>query len=382
MVTRHSILINVALVAFPILWTGGLVWSLYRGPANGVVDFRNRYEGGFIEDFRGDRHAISQGWRWTGRDSFIVLRNMPRGEELELEVRLRAPRRRPNARPAVRFSADGQTTHGDVGRRRITTYRFSAPIRSSTFTLGIHSETVRYPSGVRLGAIVHRVEFAAPPGAPIEPILLMALASLLLLLVGRVLGLELTFASPLSLAVSTGYVYLLSQDSVRYTAYPRQVVFLAATALLIALVLRRFFAGVRWFSESKKPWLAAALLGAVLLKVSGSLYPLFLSSDVVFQLNRLREVMGGNFFPTSVTQLEPPFLIPYPISLYLVSAPWAALGLDGVRVLQVITSLADVGIGLALAFLVTTFFSDPDAGLLGDVPPDVEFGVAAALWPA
>ena len=105
-------------------------------------------------------------------------------------------------------------------------------------------------------------------------------------------------------------------------------------------------------------------MSGLLLKLGGVFYPLFVSSDAVFQLRRLQDFMAGDWHLTSVTQHEPPFRIPYPVSLYLVSAPWVALGFDGVRVLQVVASVADVGVGLALAYIAGKLFERPDTAVL------------------
>ena len=82
------------------------------------------------------------------------------------------------------------------------------------------------------------------------------------------------------------------------------------------------------------------------------------------QANRLLNVLEGDFFTTSVTQHDPPFRIPYPVSLYVLAAPWAAAGLERVDVLKALTALFDVGIGVVLVFLARRFLGDIRTGLL------------------
>ena len=67
---------------------------------------------------------------------------------------------------------------------------------------------------------------------------------------------------------------------------------------------------------------------------------------------------------TPSTQHEPPFRIPYPVSLYVVTAPLAKLGLDRVSALEITTVFFDVLISALLAFLAWRFLDDRRAGLL------------------
>jgi hypothetical protein len=76
--------------------------------------------------------------------------------------------------------------------------------------------------------------------------------------------------------------------------------------------------------------------------------PVMIVSDVVFHANKLAAVAAGDFFPTSVTQHESVFRIPYAPALYALLSPFAKLGWD--RVLLVRWGAASAGIA-ASAFL-------------------------------
>ena len=67
-------------------------------------------------------------------------------------------------------------------------------------------------------------------------------------------------------------------------------------------------------------------------------YPLTITSDAHFQANRMLHFLEGDWHPESVTQHDPPFRIPYPVSLYAVSAPLAGLGLERASALIATTS--------------------------------------------
>jgi hypothetical protein len=58
-------------------------------------------------------------------------------------------------------------------------------------------------------------------------------------------------------------------------------------------------------------------------------------SDVVFHANKLRQVMGGDWFPVSVTQHAHPFRIPYGVSFYALLVPLARIGVDPVALVRV-----------------------------------------------
>ncbi len=354
------------LAALAPLWTGFLTWQAYTGAVEAVVDFEGRNDAGFIAGFYGNPHDRSPGSRWTRRDSYLLLENLPRGDAVRVEVRLRAPRPRGVTPPEIWFTADGKTAYRSYGRNRVATYRFTIPESHSCLRLGIHSEIYFHPRFGPLGVELYSVRITSLGNArpARKPIAWMMLASLVFLAAALAAGLGLAVASAFSFLVSTGFIYLLWHDSVRFQAYPQQVATLAFLACLLSIISSFSLRRITWLPDSVKPWLTIGLVSGLLLKLGGIFYPLFVSSDAVFQLHRLQEFMGGNWYPTSVTQHLPPFRIPYPISLYLVSAPWVAMGWDGVRVLQVLASLADVGVGLALAFMVGKLFKRPDAAVL------------------
>jgi len=88
------------------------------------------------------------------------------------------------------------------------------------------------------------------------------------------------------------------------------------------------------------------------------------SSDEDFHANRLSEVLGGNFHTTSVSQHDPPFRIPYPVSLYVVAAPLVKAGMGRVAAIQAVTAAADVLVGIVLVLLAGRFWNDRRAGIL------------------
>ena len=65
-----------------------------------------------------------------------------------------------------------------------------------------------------------------------------------------------------------------------------------------------------------------------------------------------------------MTQHQPPFSIPYPVSLYVVSAPLVGLGLERVTALTATTSAFDVLVSIVLILLGWRFHDDERGGVL------------------
>ena len=225
---------DALLVALAPLWAGFLTSQVYRYGSEPVVDFENRNDAGFIAGFVGNRHDRSNGSRWTSRDSYLLFENLPLASPSYVEVRLRAPRPAGVMPPDIWFTSNGETVYRTSGRDEMATYGFVIPERGSSLRLGIHSETFAYPGLGPLGVELHSLSLHSAEGArpARKPIAWMMLGSVLLLTAGRVAGLGLTLASSFSILFSSGFAYLLFQDSVRFQAYPQQVAALSGLGIL------------------------------------------------------------------------------------------------------------------------------------------------------
>jgi hypothetical protein len=360
------------LIVLPSAVVGVSTYAVYRGTTGGSIDFENGYEGGFIVGFHGSPYDLTPGYRWTTRNSYVRLENLPTPAELLVHVRLSAPRPAGKATP-VWFSANGQRVVAAVVGPGVTSHRFRVPLEERSVSLGIHAETYFVAGLGPVGVQVHGVDFRLSQvhSAPFRPVLWMAAAGLALVGGSLAAGRPVRQACCVSMVVSAGFVYLLAQDSVRFQNYSRDVLWITVGAVAICVGLRFLLDQWQWLPRQERAALSAILALGLLTNLTGIFHPLFLSSDAVFQANRLREVLAGNFFATSMTQHEPPFQIPYPVSLYLLAAPWVALGVDAVRTLQVLTVLFQLVTALAVAFLAARFWQDSRAALL-----------AAALYPA
>jgi hypothetical protein len=350
----------------PILVAG--VWTalIYQRPAEVTIDFEGAYEEPFISGFHGRERAGGRAFRWTTGESYIRLKNLPRGK-LDVEARLRVVRPSGSELPLVWFSANGVTVYRTRGRPGIDSYSFNFPSRSTAIRLGVHSDTFIAGGGRALGIQVLwlKVSSAERTGPAAGPIAWMVLASLVLLLSFRWVGLRLPYASLAAMGFTVAFIYLVLQGGMRFSDYPQQVAFTAVVALVATSILRFL---LRKESDPKRRTvlLAVAVMG-LLFKWGAVSYPLMVTSDEDFHGNRLSEALAGNFHTTSVSQHDPPFRIPYPVSLYVVAVPLVKAGVERVAAIQAVTAAADVLVGVVLVLLAGRFLNDQRAGILAAV---------------
>jgi hypothetical protein len=362
MVSRRSLIVAGAVVAFAF---AAASFRYSRGGAV-LIDFERGYEGAFVSGFHPRERADQKYFRWTDDASFVELRHLPVKGPIAVEARLRTIRPEGEALPSLSFTANGVTVHRAAALPGVVTYHFQFPSSSSRLRLGIESETFEAAGGRKLGVQVLGVRLKLPDELPSfeRPALLMSLAAMLLLAAGLASGLAFPFAVAAAIVLSVPLVYFLGLGPVRYSAYPRDVAYLALAAFLFAAALRALLNHLSWLHPSERS-VATALLALLLLMKMGMLsYPLTLSSDADFQANRMREFLQGNWHPTSVTQHEPPFRIPYPVALFAVAAPLAKAGVDLVPALEIVTGLSDVLVSGLLMFLGWRSLDDFRAGAL------------------
>ena len=365
MVSRRSLIVAAAVGAFAFAATS----LVYRRGGAVLIDFERGYEGAFVDGFHPRERAEGKYFRWTDDASYVELRHLPAKGMIAAEVRLRTIRPGGELLPSLAFTANGVTVHRAVALPGIVTYHFQFPSSSSHLRLGIESDTFEAAGGRKLGVQVLGVRLKLPDELPSfeEPALWMSLAAFLLLAAGLASGLSFPVAVLAAVALTVAFVYLLDFPGVRFSTYPRDVALVAASTLAAAALVRTALNRARWLHPSDRA-IATALLCLLLLVKMGALsYPLMLSSDADFQANRMRAFLWGNWYPTSVTQHEPPFRIPYPVALFAVAAPLAKAGVDLVAALEITTGLFDVLVSGLLMFVGWRCLDDFRAGALAAV---------------
>ena len=336
---------------------------VYRDAREVTIDFERGYEGAFVDGFHPRERAEGKFFRWTDDASFLVLEHLGEGT-LAVEVRLRTIRPEGAPLPELAFTANGVTAYRARAFPGVASYRFELPSTASRLRLGIESETFEASGGRRLGVQVLAVTVRAEGASWLGPALFLAAAAVLWFFTLSVAGLSQLLAAAGALGLDGLFVYFLGRGPVPFSSYPRQVVLLGAVAFVAAAGLRVAFGRLDWLHPRDRARVVAALVLLLVLKLGLVTYPLFLSSDADFQANRMSELLQGNWHPTSVTQHEPPFRIPYPVSLFVVAAPLAKLGLDRVSALEAVTAFFDVVVSGLLVILAWRFYDDLRAGLL------------------
>ena len=187
--------------------------------------------------------------------------------------------------------------------------------------------------GRRLGTRLERVAIVRQGPASLRPVLplLVAIAALAPFAGAWVSGLALTSALACGLLSATGFVALLWPAGVARSPYAAE---LAAWLWGAALLAAGF--GWLWRLRGRDHRAAAFVAALVALLVQGLVVtsPLLVGSDTVFHANKLAAVARGDLFPTSLTQHDPPFRIPYGVSFYAALAPLRLTGLDDVTLVR------------------------------------------------
>ena len=345
------------------LVTGVLVFAstavLYQRDSDIVVDIENAYEGGMVSEFHNRERLGDQFFRWTKDVSYLDFRNLPTTGALAVEARLRVRRPHGEPLPNLAFTANGATVHNTPGLPGTVSYHFEFPADRSHLRLGIRSDTFdpsgERPLGVQVLGVVVRL-----PDAPLSwvaPSAVMGGGAVLLFAAALVASGASLPSAGVALLLSGVFVYLLTQHAVRFSLYPFHVAALSALTLVVAVFARRL-------QKDPRRSVTGAIAVVFLVEMAVAFYPLTLTSDADFQANRMQHFLDGDWHPTSVTQHEPPFTIPYPVSLYVVSAALVGLGLERATALTATTSAFDVVVSIMLILLAWRFFDDVRGGVL------------------
>jgi len=315
-----------------------------------------------ISDFNDRERLDGQFFRWTKDVSYLDFHHLPSTGELAVEAHLRVRRPLGDPLPNLAFTANGATVHTTPGLPGAASYHFAFKTTHSELRLGIRSDTFDPDGGRPLGVQVLGVTVRLPDESLswVTPAARMGGAAAQLFATAQVASGASVASAGVAILFSGTFVYLLAQHAVRFSLYPRDVAVLAALTLAVALVARRMQNPQNGQNDSGRT-VTGAIAVVFLLEMAVAFYPLTLTSDADFQANRMQY---GGWHPTSMTQHEPPFKIPYPVSLYVVSAPLVGLGLERVTALTAMTSAFDVVVSIVLILLARRFFDDVRGGVL------------------
>ena len=340
---------------------------LYHPTRNTWVDFERGYEDAFVAGFHPRERADGKFFRWTREISVVELHHLPEDARISATVRLKTIRPAGVELPSLSFGVNGVTVHRAMALLGEASYRFDFPSPGEHVRLSIESDTFEASGGRKLGVQVSGVGLSFSESASpswLQPALFMALAAAFLTVAACSAGLDYLVAALAALALSLVFIHLLSLEALRFSTYPREVALLAAFTLVFVVLFRRLLTRLEQLSSVERVGIIAVSGLVLLLKLGVVFYPLMMSSDGDFQVHRMSEFLAGNWHPTSITQHDPPFRIPYPVSLYATAAPFAALGLSRVASLELVTVLFDTLVSLALVYLAWRFVGNLRGGLI------------------
>jgi hypothetical protein len=258
--------------------------------------------------------------RWTGERGVFRFERLPQGPA-SLEVRVRGQR------TPLRILVNGALV-GEIPEGRFVG-RYALPAGPDRGVVTVEIVTAGFPGddGERRGALIDRVRVVGSPGArpAAGTLLLFLLPALALAVAGLWAGLSPAAATLVAMGLSIVQGLALWTDGQVYSPYASTLAIELAVAAVAAAGLARAF-------ERRREGAGAGAFVALLLALSvqgiAATSPVMVSSDVVFHANQLRHAADGALFPTSVTQHQTPFQIPYGVSFYALLAPFVWLGLD------------------------------------------------------
>ncbi len=258
--------------------------------------------------------------RWMGARASFAFGDLPPGSAA-VEVRVRG-----NASPvAVAIDDQIQGEIAPAGPKA----RFELPEGPRGGRVEVVLQTQPSPRGSRqLGALIGYVRvlpskgWRLPPGLSLRLAATGALAAVAALVAG--LAPAGAVAAGLLAVIVTGLG--LWPHGLQHSLYAARLPWFVAGASAAAALLARWLgAGAAGF---------AALAAAFVFHGIAATSPLMVVSDAVFHAHVLRDVAGGDWFPTSVTQHARPFRIPYGAAFYALLVPAYRAGLDPVAVVR------------------------------------------------
>lgn len=309
---------------------------------------------------------------WTGPHAEFTVPALDRSIHWRVVLELKIWRPPGVPMPSVRIGVDGTTiaeqlVNGDRGLAATAPRRPGA----NGITVSIDTTPAFQPGpqdSRSLGVAVASMTLEPIAGAPSVPRRAAAYgAAAIFILAGTVaaLGVPWLGVAAFAILVAWGEAAMLAQGIGPYAQYPSHVLLLAAglgSGLLATVWSVEKLRRQRLSAAANG--VAAICLAACYLKLLMLLHPDMPIGDGVFHAHRFEYVLAGRFYFTSLTPDN--YAFPYPIFLYLVSAPFAWLTsdtLERLALLRIITTVADAAAAALLYWMIVRATSDKLAGI-------------------
>ncbi len=332
-----------------------------------LKDNQRRHTRGFYPLERNRTHT----YVWLGPDAGFSVPALDRSTDWQVTLDVKTWRPRGVPPPRVLIDIDGATVSDQIVRSSMP-LAVTAQKRSGTrgVTVGIFTTPPWVPARDprKLGVAVASITLEPIGGLPRAPWKAAAngIAAIAILATAvAAMGTPPLWVAAFAVFVAWGQAALLARGVGPYLEYPSHVLVLAA-ALGSGLV------GVKWGIEKwRRQQLSPAAVGAIAISAAACylkllilLHPNMPIGDGVFHAHRFEYVLAGRFFFTSLTPHNYEF--PYPILLYVVSAPFAWLTSDAferLTLLRLVSTIADAGAATLLYWMIVRATSDRLAGI-------------------
>ncbi|HEY8599293.1 MAG TPA: hypothetical protein VIL85_12730 [Thermomicrobiales bacterium] len=339
--TDRSILATLALTVV------GLI-VLYQLPQTHRVDVgvANGRDGFYLRDFFAKETVGDTTFRWIGGRAAIVLPGASGNSQWQLNARIAAPRPpgvAADTPPAtLAIFADGQS----IARFAVSpgfgdyTFQFAREaLPLGDLTIRFEAATFSPPGGADdrlLGVQIADVTLA-PIKSGFSPLIppLLYIAALLALL-GGLAGLFARLGVPSRVAAAIVAIVALGVLAGQATLpdvtafYLPHLLMIVAVLIGVLLVLRPLFrricaaGGVALSPRDEQVLLGIFVFGAG-FHLAGVFFPDFRAHDLIFQANRMRDIMAGRFLLVSLVDQEGVRPTPYSPAVYILLAPLAKL---------------------------------------------------------
>ncbi len=323
----------------------GLV-MVYQVPQGHLIDVGrpNGRDGFYLRDFFAKETVAGTTFRWTGEHAQVVLPGAAGNSDWQLTMRIAAPRPPGLAAgtppAALKILADGREIAQFAVAPDFATYTFQLPreaVPAGDLVLDFVSTTFNPPGGGddrQLGVQVAEIELQPlRSGATVLVPPILTVAVYLLLLVGLALFLAwltvplrivLATVAVTTVAVLTGLALQPGITAFYLFSLAVITVLLFGVLFLLRPAFRRIClaGGVTLTARDEAILLGIVAFGAG-YHLAGVFFPDFQAHDLIFQANRMRDILAGRFLLTSLVDQEGVRPTPYSPAVYILLAPLA-----------------------------------------------------------
>jgi uncharacterized membrane protein len=312
-------------------------------------------------------------YRWTAGNSTISVPRVGQGRTTVLALHI-GPTFAGHPVSSFEFGFSGQHTATIALEDRPRTLLVLVPddaLRGPEVAVTLHSKTVTVPPDTRsVGLRIERATLLLP-GSPVVWIApLYALFQVCVLLLGALLlarvGVPMLPAvGVLALVAEVLLLFTIGQTTLAYPYMVRWTVALAVLGLLTSWLLPLAERHLAWIAAPRlmRAFWAVALLACV-IRLAGSLHPLFEAFDLGLNVERFYKTMSGNLVVTSRSIEFRNNITVYPPGGYIVLLPGALLNIPPPLLIQSSLALIDGFGALTIALLARVLGASGRAAVL------------------